>query len=90
MIMVEIWFHNDSYRKTPPFGKGYRPHFVIKGTEEYIGVQFVEIENAPFGEHLLCEVEFLFYGLVDYSKLVPDAKFEIREGRNIVGEGIVL
>ena len=87
-MLVEVWFNN--HRKAPPFGAGYRPHFVIKGTEEYLGIQFTELEQAPVGEHILAEIRFLYCGLVDYSELVTDVEFEIREGRNVVGEGVVL
>jgi len=87
-LFVEVWF-NDKYR-TPPFGAGYRPHFVVKGTEEYLGIQFTELEQTPVGEHMLAEIRFLFHGFVDYSKLVTGVEFEIREGPNIVGEGMVL
>jgi hypothetical protein len=85
---VEIWF--GGVRKIPPYGKTYRPHFVIKGTEEYFGIQFAELPNRPLGERITTEAHFLFYGFVDYSKLVRGVEFEIREGRNIVGYGIVL
>ncbi len=35
-------------------------------------------------------IVYLFYEKVDYSKLAVGAKFHIMEGRNNVGEGVVL
>jgi len=86
---VKVRFFNTA-RKNPPYGECYRPHFVVKGTDTYLGIQFDKLENTPFGEPIATEVHLLFYGLVDYSKLCVGAEFEIREVRNIVGEGIVI
>jgi hypothetical protein len=86
---VKVWFF-DGVRKKPPYGERYRPHFVIKGTEDYLGIQFAKLEKTPFAEHIITEVHFIFYGAVDYSKLCAGVEFEIREGSKIVGEGIVI
>ena len=88
-MMVEICFFANGYRKEAPFGISYRPHFVVKGTTEYLGIQFVLLEKAPFDENVISEVEFLYEG-VDYSGLNPGVCFEIREGAHTVGEGVVI
>ena len=66
----------------------YYPHFVIKGTEEYLGINFIDGEDVIFdkqiGANALPENE-----AVDYSILQEGTEFLIMEGSAIVGEGIV-
>ena len=88
-VKVRVRFFADSYRKNPPFGESYRPHFVIKGASEYLGVQFANIHETPFGEEIISDVELLYDG-VDYEKLAVGVAFEIREGAYVVGEGVVV
>lgn len=76
-------------RKTPPFGDFYRPHFVIKRTTDYLGIQFEHLDNLPFGTHIICKVKLL-YDDVDYSKLIANTPFFVMEGARVVGEGTVL
>jgi len=88
-IPVEVWFFA-GVRENPPFGTKYRPHLVVNGTKKYLGVQFNDLQEAPFGEHISNRVQ-LTYGSfgVDYSKLILNVNFEIREGARVVGEGFV-
>lgn len=90
-MLVEVWFFK-GVRERPPYGSAYRPHFLIKNTEEYyFGVQFEDLKKAPFGEHLVAKVKLIYKDLgVDYSKFIPGIYFEIREGKRVVGEGVVL
>ena len=89
-LPVEVWFF-DSVRKTPPCGNTYRPHFVVKGTNDYLGIQFEYLEDVPFREHIAVRVQLTYESTgVDYSKLKPNVTFEIKEGGTIVGEGIVI
>lgn len=75
----------------PPFSidRSYTPHIVVDGDSTYLGVRFVggsETESGVTGR-------FSFVGLfpdVDYSSLSAGVKFTIREGSNIVGNGIIL
>ena len=66
----------------------YYPHFVIKGTGEYLGINFIDGEDVIFdkqiGANALPENE-----AVDYSILQKGTEFLIMEGGNVVGEGIV-
>ena len=77
-------------RRTPPnLNNGmYYPHFVIKDTEEYLGINFIDGEEVifdkPIGANALPENE-----AVDYSILQEGTEFLIMESGNIVGEGIV-
>ena len=89
LMTVEVWFFDNSYREHgPPYGTTYRPHFVIKESSEYLGIQFESLEKASYGEHILCDIKLLYDG-VDYSNLVSGVVFEIREGPHTVGEGVV-
>ena len=87
-MWVEVWFF-ESTRETPPYGWTYRPHLVVKNTDDLLGVEFINLDKSSFGEHILCEIRLPYS--VDYSKLKEGVHFDIVEGgRNIVGEGIVL
>ncbi len=88
-MRAEVWFHKDGTRKDTPHGAAYRPHLHIKGTDEYLGVQFDNLVKSRFGEHIICNINPLYTG-ADYSKLTNGTLFEIKEGRNTVGEGFVM
>ena len=77
-------------RRTPPnLNNGlYYPHFVIKGTEEYLGINFIDGEDVIFNKQIGANV-LPVYETVDYSALQAGAEFLIMEGGNVVGEGIV-
>ena len=77
-------------RGTPPNlnnGK-YCPHLVIKGSEQLLGVNFIDGEdvifNRPIRTNALPANED-----VDYSSLQEGTEFLVMESGNIVGEGIV-
>ncbi|WP_065383316.1 hypothetical protein [Hyphomonas sp. ND6WE1B] len=73
-------------------GGEYRPHLVLNKEvdPDFLGVQFVECADpAEFGIDLRVSVQLLYDG-VDYSGLVPDSSFTIREGARAVGEGHVI
>ena len=77
-------------RKTPPNlnnGK-YCPHLVIKGSEQLLGVNFIDGEDVIFDKEIGANVLPL-YETVDYSALQGGTEFLIMEGSNIVGEGVV-
>ena len=77
-------------RRTPPnLNNGmYYPHIVIKGTEEYLGINFIDGEDVIFNKQMEANALPL-YETVDYSALQAGTEFFIMEGGNIVGEGIV-
>ena len=77
-------------RRTPPnLNNGmYYPHFVIKGTEEYLGINFIDGENVIFDKDIGANALPL-YETVDYSALQAGTEFFIMEGENIVGKGSV-
>jgi len=77
-------------RKTPPNlnnGK-YCPHLVIKGSDQLLGVNFIDGEDVILDKEIGANALPL-YETVDYSALKAGTEFLIMEGGNIVGEGIV-
>lgn len=85
--MVEVMFYRD-VRKTFP-ARLYKPHFIVRGTDDYLGIIFAELDAAPFGEYTTGIIEFLYEG-IDYSKLISGVDFIIKEGAVEVGKGIIL
>ena len=77
-------------RRTPPnlnTGK-YCPHLVIKGSEQLLGVNFIDGEEVIFHKPIRANA-LPANEDVDYSGLQEGTEFLIIEGGNIVGEGIV-
>lgn len=76
--------------KTPPNlnnGK-YYPHLVIKGSDQQLGVNFID------GEDVIFDIPIRANALpvnedIDYSALQVGTEFLIMEGSAIVGEGLV-
>lgn len=77
-------------RSRPPALPGYRPHFVVDGTIDYLGVVFTEADAAPeFGKAVRAKAECVYDG-VDYSRLLPGTRFNVVEGARVVAHGVVL
>ena len=77
-------------RGTPPNlnnGK-YCPHFVIKGSNQLLAVNFIDGEDVIF-DNLIRANALPINEDVDYSSLQEGTEFLIVEGSTIVGEGIV-
>ena len=77
-------------RTSPPnlnYGM-YYPHIVIKGTEAYLGINFIDGEDVIFDKQIGANALPVSEN-VDYSSLQEGTEFLIMEGGNIVGEGIV-
>lgn len=86
--LVEIKFYSDDKRYLPSFN--YRPHFVINGSDYYMGVSFTEFLEAPaFDRNINAKVKFI-YDRIDYSSLIVGMQFEVREGAKTVGIGKVI
>ena len=77
------------YKKKSPFWHIIQTTFCHKNTDEYLGIQFKNLEKRKFNEHILCNIILLYEG-VDYSKLKKGVLFEIKEGPHTVGEGFVI
>ena len=88
-ICCTVTFYSKK-RSTPPNlnnGK-YSPHLVIKDSDQLLGINFIDGEDAIFDKEIGANA-FPLYETVDYSALKAGTKFLIMEGGNIVGEGIV-
>lgn len=91
ILHVEVIFWSGK-RKAPPSlvsGK-YSPHFVVKGTTEYLGICFLDGTACFFDEPAWGNVQPLYPDTVDYTSLVEHVEFLIYEGTTAVGEGLVL
>ena len=92
LYLVRVkFFKNDIREKVPNFSADmvrYLPHLVVKGDDEYLGVNFVDGGDCEFDEENDMIVESIYEG-VGYHKLVEGAEFFIMEGPHVVGEGIV-
>lgn len=88
-ISCTVTFFSKKRRTPPNLNCGmYYPHFVIKGTEEYLGINFIDGEDVIFDKQVGANALPL-YETVDYSALQAGTEFFIMERGNIVGEGIV-
>lgn len=77
-------------RSTPPNlnnGK-YCPHLVIKGSDQLLGVNFIDGEDVIFDQPIRANALPVNED-IDYSALQDGTEFLILEGSAIVGEGIV-
>lgn len=77
-------------RGTPPNlnnGK-YCPHFVIRGSNQLLGVNFIDGEDVIFDQPIRANALPINKD-VDYSSLQEDTEFLIMDSGNVVGEGIV-
>ena len=88
-IGCKVTFFSKKRRTPPNLNNGkYCPHLVIKGSEQLLGVNFIDGEDVTFdkqiGANALPENE-----AVDYSILQKGTEFLIMEDGNVVGEGIV-
>ncbi|MDU2208170.1 MAG: hypothetical protein E7E42_00520 [Veillonella sp.] len=63
-------------------------NIVLEGTEEYLGINFIDGEDVIFDKQIGANA-LPVYETVDYSALQVGTEFFIMEGGNIVGEGIV-
>ena len=77
-------------RRTPPNlnnGK-YCPHLVIKGSNQMLGVNFIDGEEVIFDKQIGANALPL-HETADYSALQAGTEFLIMDSGNVVGEGIV-
>ena len=76
-----------------PFWEGYRPHLIVAGKGEYLGVIVVDLpKNRAVhpGDRAQVSFHLVYHPAVDYSALQPGMKFEILEGPRSVGDGVVI
>ena len=88
-ICCTVTFFSKKRRNPPNLNNGmYYPHFVIKGSNQLLGVNFIDGEDVTFDQPIRANALPL-YETVDYSALQAGIEFLIVEGGNIVGEGLV-
>ena len=88
-ICCTVTFFSKKRRTPPNLNNGkYCPHLVIKGSEQLLGVNFIDGEDVTFDKTIQANA-LPVYETVDYSALQVGTEFLIVEGSIIVGEGIV-
>ena len=88
-IFCTVTFFSKKRRTLPNLNNGkYCPHLVIKGSEQLLGVNFIDGEDVTFDKQIRANALPL-HETVDYSALQAGTEFLIMESGNIVGEGIV-
>ena len=88
-ISCIVTFFSKKNTKLPNLNNGkYCPHLVIQGSDQLLGVNFIDGEDVTFDKSIQANA-LPVYETVDYSALQAGTEFLIMEGGNIVGEGIV-
>ena len=88
-ICCSVTFFTEK-RSTPPNlnnGK-YYPHLVIKGSDQLLGVNFIDGEDVIFDKPIHANALPVNED-IDYSALQVGTEFLIMDSGNIVGEGLV-
>ena len=85
MILVSVTFFQGKRKLPPCLNNGsYRPHLIVDGDNEYLGVSFINGAECHFDETVSAILLPIYEG-VDYSKLQVHKKFFVMEGSNILG-----
>ena len=88
-ICCTVTFFSKKRRTPPNLNNGkYCLHLVIKGSEQLLGVNFIDGEDVTFDKQIGANALPL-YETVDYSALQAGTEFLIMDSDNVVGEGIV-
>ena len=88
-IFCTVTFFSKKRGIPPNLNNGkYCPHFVIKGSNQLLGVNFIDGEDVIFNRPIRANVLPL-NETADYSALQAGTEFLIMEDGNVVGEGIV-
>ena len=88
-ICCTITFFSKKRRTSPNLNNGkYYPHLVIKGSDQLLGVNFIDGEDVIFDQPIRANALPVNED-IDYSALQDGTEFLILEGSAIVGEGIV-
>ena len=88
-ICCTVTFFSKKLTSPPNLNNGkYSPHIVIKGSEEHLGINFIDGEEVIFDQPIRANALPVNED-IDYSALQVGAEFLIMEGGAIVGEGLV-
>ena len=88
-ICCTVTFFTEKRRTPPNLNNGkYCPHLVIKGSDQLLGVNFIDGEDVIFDKSIRANALPVNED-IDYSALQVGTEFLIMDSGNIVGEGIV-
>ena len=88
-ICCTVTFFTEKRRTPPNLNNGkYCPHLVIKGSEQLLGVNFIDGEDGIFDKPIHANALPVNED-IDYSALQVGTEFLIMDSGNIVGEGVV-
>ena len=88
-ICCIVTFFTEKRRTPPNLNNGkYCPHLVVKGSEQLLGVNFIDGEDVIFDKPVRANALPVDED-IDYSALQLGTEFLILEGSAIVGEGLV-
>ena len=83
-ISCTVTFFSKKRTSPPNLNYGmYYPHIVIKGIEEYLGINFIDGEVVIFDKQIWVNM-LLVFEIVNYFVLKADTEFFIMEGVNSV------
>ena len=91
-IQAEVVMLDESEggRKPPKLFNGYRPHMVIN-PNELLGIIFTSVPDKVLSNQVVkVGLSPAYLGTVDYSAVIPGAKFQIVEGARVVGNGHII
>ena len=88
-ICCTVTFFSKKRRTPPNLNNGkYCPHLVIKGSDQQLGVNFIDGEDVIFDKSIRANALPVNED-IDYSALQVGTEFLIMDRGNVVGEGIV-
>ena len=88
-ISCTVTFFSKKNTNPPNLNNGkYCPHLVVKGSEQLLGVNFIDGEDVIFDKPIRANALPVDED-IDYSTLQVGSEFLIVEGSAIVGEGLV-
>ena len=88
-ICCTVTFFSKKRRTPPNLNNGkYCPHLVIKGSDQQLGVNFIDAEDVIFDKSIRANALPVNED-IDYSALQVGTEFLIMDSGNVVGEGIV-
>ena len=88
-ICCTVTFFSKKRGAPPNLNNGkYCTHLVIKGSDQQLGVNFIDGEDVIFDKSIRANALPVNED-IDYSALQAGTEFFITEGGNIVGEGFV-
>ena len=77
--------------RTGPFKEGYKPHLVVSGKEDYLGVCLIDCPQWVHpGTNTNVKFSLVYHPSVNYDVLNIGSNVEVREGGKIVGFGKII